>query len=63
MGRYYALIVYILCCILLKVKAEERLLWFSSKPDIAFIAPNYLPESKKENRRVAVVLEGRHKYK
>ena len=43
----------------MKVKAEERLLWFSSKADIAFIAPNYLPESKKENRRVAVVLEGR----
>ena len=60
MGRYCTT-VCILFCILLKVKAEERLQWFSSKTNINLIAPNYLPESKKENRRLAVVMEGKHK--
>ena len=37
---------------------EESLLWNSRDKSVNLIAPNYLPESKKENRRLAVVIKG-----
>ena len=37
---------------------EESLLWNSRDKSVNLIAPNYLPESKKENRRLAVVMKG-----
>ena len=40
------------------IRAEESLSWNSPDKSVNLIAPSYLPESKKENRRLAVVLEG-----
>ena len=37
---------------------EESLLWNSRDKSVNLIAPNYLPESKKENRRLAVAIKG-----
>ena len=37
---------------------EESLLWHASDGNLTLIAPNYLPESKKENRRLPIVVEG-----
>ena len=37
---------------------EESLLWHSSDGNLTLIAPNYLPESKKENRRLPIIVEG-----
>ena len=39
------------------VGGEESLFWYSK--DVNLIAPNYLPEARKENRRLAVVIDGR----
>ena len=43
------------------IKTEERLSWNSPEKSVNLIAPNYLPESKKENRRLAVVIDGNSK--
>ena len=40
----------------LQIKAEEKLHWNSNSKDVNLIAPDYLPESKKENRRLAVIV-------
>ena len=45
---------------LMKIRAEEGLLWWSPDKSLNFIAPNYLPESKKENRRMAVVVDSEY---
>jgi len=42
--------------LLLQIKAEEKLHWNSNSKDVNLIAPDYLPESKKENRRLAVIV-------
>ena len=39
-------------------KSEESLLWYTANQNYSLIAPSYLPEAKKENRRLAIVLEG-----
>ena len=40
------------------IRSEESLLWNSENKSVNLIAPSYLPESKKENRRLAVVVKG-----
>ena len=45
---------------ILIIHAEESLSWHSPDKNINLIAPNYLPESKKENRRLAVVVGGKN---
>ena len=40
------------------IRSEESLLWNSRNKSVNLIAPRYLPESKKENRRLAVVVKG-----
>ena len=40
----------------LQIKAEEKLHWNSNSKDVNLIAPDYLPESKKENRRLAIIV-------
>ena len=50
---------WFLCHLVVITRAEESLLWNSPDKSINLIAPSDLPESKKENRRLAVVLEGK----
>ena len=49
-------------CIFIEIvrmsKSEESLLWYTANQNYSLIAPSYLPEAKKENRRLAIVLEG-----
>ena len=40
------------------IRSEESLLWNSGNKSVNLIAPSYLPESKKENRRLVVVVKG-----
>ena len=40
------------------IRSEESLLWNSENKSVNLIAPSYLPESKKENRRLVVVVKG-----
>ena len=51
-----------ICIILLQlvviIKTEERLSWNSPDKTYNLIAPSYLEDSKKENRRLAVVIDG-----
>jgi len=54
-------ILYLYLQLLEFIDAEESLLWYSADKNINLIAPNYLPESKKENRRLAVVVDGSSK--
>ena len=49
---------WIVSKLVVTIRAEESLLWNSPDKSINLIAPSYLPESKKENRRLAVVIEG-----
>ena len=46
--------------VIMIIHAEESLSWHSPDKNINLIAPNYLPESKKENRRLAVVVGGKN---
>ena len=54
-ARFFGVILLQLVVI---IKTEESLSWNSPDKSINLIAPSYLPESKKENRRLAVVIDG-----
>ena len=54
--NYYIILQFVI----LIIHAEESLSWHSPDKNINLIAPNYLPESKKENRRLAVVVGGKN---
>ena len=53
-------------CILIEIvrvsKSEESLLWYTADQNYSLIAPDFLPESKKENWRLAIVIEGMREF-
>ena len=60
LGNFEMIKIIILCLLIELIINEEHLLWWSPNKNLNFIAPHYLSESKKENRRLAVVIESKN---
>ena len=57
--KFHWKLAFCICIEIVRMsKSEESLLWYTANQNYSLIAPSYLPEAKKENRRLAIVLEG-----